>query len=343
MRSDYERKRFRNKYWKYSLLFLVVLFGLMLLYYKQVSFLMVWLEGFFALTLVVLYGIAYRYIDRICSEIEKVSNQMEVVMRTNQAPELGEYQEGTVGILYSNFEKMVCALQKSREKELKEKVFLRDIISDISHQLKTPLASLNVFLDLLLEEKVEDKDKQKQILKEAENQLSRMEWMVLSMLKLARIEAGAIEFQNKQQHLLPLLLQAKEGVQFLVGNRKQTLSINCDEDCRLICDGDWLVEAVINLLKNASDYSPENAKISVEVEDSNVYTRIYIKDEGIGIAPDDIPNIFKRFYRVNNTVNPNSVGIGLSLTKSIVEGMGGSIHVQSEVSKYTWFVITFIK
>lgn len=343
MRSDYERKRFRNKYWKYSLLFLAVLFGLMLFYFKQISFFMVWLEGFFVLTLVVLYGIAYRYIDRICSEIEKVSNQMEVVMRTNQAPDLGEYQEGTVGILYSNFEKMVCALQKSREKELKEKIFLRDIISDISHQLKTPLASLNVFLDLLLEEKVEDKDKQKQILKEAENQLSRMEWMVLSMLKLARIEAGAIEFQNKQQHLLPLLRQAKEGVQFLVGNRKQTLSIDCDEDCRLICDGDWLVEAVINLLKNASDYSPENAKISVEVEDSNIYTRIYIKDEGIGIAPDDIPNIFKRFYRVNNTVNPNSVGIGLSLTKSIVEGMGGSIHVQSEVSKYTWFVITFIK
>lgn len=343
MRSDYERKQFRNKYWKYSLLFFAALFGLLLFYFKHASFLMVWIEVFFVLAFVVLYGIAYRYIDRICSEIEKVSNQMEVVMQTNQAPDIGEYQEGTVGILYSNFEKMVCALQKSREKELKEKIFLRDIISDISHQLKTPLASLNVFIDLLLEEKVEDKDKQKQILKEAENQLDRMEWMVLSMLKLARIEAGAIEFQKEEQRLLPLLMQAKEGVQFLVGSRKQMLSVDCDEDYRLLCDGDWLVEAVINLLKNASDYSPENSKISVEVEDNHVYTRIYIKDEGIGIAPDDIPNIFKRFYRVNNTVNPNSVGIGLSLTKSIVEGMGGSIHVQSEVSKYTWFVITFIK
>lgn len=343
MKSDYERNKFRNKYWKYSTLFLCVLLGLLLYSFQGFSWKILLITAVSFLGMVVVYVKSYQYVDKVCSEMERVSRQMQVVMETNKEPDLGEYQEGSVGILYSNFEKMVCALQKSREKEMNEKIFLRDIISDISHQLKTPLASLNVFMDLLLEDKLEDREKQKAVLKEAENQLNRMEWMVLSMLKLARIEAGAIVFDNKDQLLLPLLLQAKEGVSFLATSRNQQITITCDETCRLTCDGDWLVEAVINLLKNASDYSEENKSIAVEVEYSNIYTRIYIKDEGVGIPEEEIPNIFKRFYRVNSEVNPNSVGIGLSLTKSIVEGMGGTIHVQSEVSKYTCFVLTFVK
>ena len=111
----------------------------------------------------------------------------------------------------------------------------------------------------------------------------------------------------------------------------------------LNCDGEWLTEALINLLKNASDYSEQGKNISIEVDDNNAFCRIYVKDEGMGIAEEELPNIFKRFYRVDNQVNPNSVGIGLSLTKSIIEGMGGSIKVRSEIGKYTWFVITFVK
>lgn len=343
MKSDYERKQFRNKYWKFTICFLCLLFIALVYGFQGICRNVIMIFTLSLIAMGLLYVFCYRYVDKICREMERVSEQMQVVMETNQEPDLGEYQEGSVGILYSNFEKMVCALQKSREKELNEKIFLRDIISDISHQLKTPLASLNVFMDLLLEEKIEDGARQKEILKEAENQLSRMEWMVLSMLKLARIEAGAIQFDKKEQLLLPILMQAMEGVQFLTTSRNQQLTITCDETCRLTCDGDWLVEAIINLLKNASDYSGENQSIHVEVEASNVYTRIYIKDEGIGIAEEEIPNIFNRFYRVNREVNPNSVGIGLSLTKSIVEGMGGTIRVQSEVGKYTWFVITFVK
>ena len=131
--------------------------------------------------------------------------------------------------------------------------------------------------------------------------------------------------------------------EFGMGDRSQKLTVNCGEEISLSCDGDWLVEAVINLLKNASDYSGNDKSIWVEVEQTKVYTRIYIKDEGPGIPEKEIPNIFKRFYRVNQEVNPNSVGIGLSLTKSIIEGMGGSIRVKSEEGKYTWFVVTFVK
>ena len=129
----------------------------------------------------------------------------------------------------------------------------------------------------------------------------------------------------------------------MVQKRNQTLLLECDDSVEMHCDGEWLTEAIINLLKNASDYSGEGKRIWLEVEHTNVYTRIYVKDEGVGIAEGELPNIFKRFYRVHQEVNPNSVGIGLSLTKSIIEGMGGSIRVQSEEGKYTWFILTFVK
>jgi hypothetical protein len=197
-------------------------------------------------------------------------------------------------------------------------------------------------MELLLDDKVQEPEKKQQILQEAQNQLSRMEWMVLSMLKLARIEAGAIQFENREIPLLPILTEAADSVRALAQKKQQTIQIDCAEDAVISCDGGWLTEAVINLLKNASDYSGEGSTIRVELETTRVYHRIYVKDEGPGIPEEEIPHIFKRFYRIHQEVNPNSVGIGLSLTKSIVEGMGGSIHVKSEVGKYTWFVITFV-
>nr|WP_255669755.1 HAMP domain-containing sensor histidine kinase [Coprococcus hominis (ex Arizal et al. 2022)] len=215
-------------------------------------------------------------------------------------------------------------------------------MSDISHQLKTPLASLTVFLDLLYDGRVPDVDKQKQMLLESKNQVSRMEWMVLSMLKLARIEAGAIQFEKHPCSLYAIVAQAKESVAYLTEKRGQQIDVQIDEKQMLVCDGDWLTEAIINLLKNASDYSGEQTTIHIWTEDNPMYTRIYVKDEGCGIAESELKNIFKRFYRINKEVNPNSVGIGLSLTKSIVEGVGGKISVRSELGCYTQFILTFV-
>lgn len=343
MRSNYERNRYKKKFIIISILFLLLCFGWIWLIWGEFT----WKTGGLLLLLVffvvLVYCISYHNLDMVYSEIENISEIMTEVMEEDGEPPAEEYKEGAVGILYTNFYKMVGALKESKKREQDEKIFLRDIISDISHQLKTPLASLTVFIDLLLEDKIEEKDKQKQILEEAGNQLNRMEWMVLSMLKLARIEAGAIQFEKTENLLKPLLLQAGDGISFLVKERNQKLTVNCGEEISLSCDGDWLVEAVINLLKNASDYSGNDKSIWVEVEQTKVYTRIYIKDEGPGIPEKEIPNIFKRFYRVHQEVNPNSVGIGLSLTKSIIEGMGGSIRVKSEEGKYTWFVVTFVK
>jgi len=343
MKSDYERNQFTIKYWSISILF--VLLGVVWIWvqYGELTWKNSSILALFLLFLIVVYVFTYRRLHKVYSEVEEISEMMSEMMEGKEDLPEEQYKEGAVGVLYTNFYKVVGILKENRNRELNEKIFLRDIISDISHQLKTPLASLNVFIDLLLENKIDDDAKRKQVLSEAANQLSRMEWMVLSMLKLARIEAGAIQFDKESILVKPILMQAVEGVQFLVQKRNQTILLECNDSAEMLCDGEWLTEAIINLLKNASDYSGEGKRIWLEVEHTNVYTRIYVKDEGVGIAEEELPNIFKRFYRVHQEVNPNSVGIGLSLTKSIVEGMGGSIRVQSEEGKYTWFILTFVK
>ena len=343
MKSNYEREAFRIKFIVFTILFLLVI-----LVWSYVVFEADWHKMAVTLVICLLYSfvvyiLAYHMLNHAYDEMENISRRMINVVEGNDKTEEEEYKQGTIGILYTNFYKMVSSLKESKLKEQEEKIFLRDIISDISHQLKTPLASLNVVIDLLVEGKVSDPHKQKEMLLESKNQLNRMEWMVLSMLKLARIEAGAIQFDKKRMNLSPVLLQAAEGVQYLTEARQQTLFVECEENLELVCDGDWLTEAIINLLKNASDYSDRGKRIWIKVEENKLYTRIYVKDEGMGIPESELPNIFTRFYRVHQEVNPNSVGIGLALTKSIVEGMGGSITVRSEEGKYTWFIITFVK
>ena len=340
--KSYELQQFHKRFFIYG--------GIAYSIYAVFVVLVLWLRGWqlWATLLLgcLLLGSAYvtgrRSIGTMSRELRAIVDIMNQILEAPEQVPAEPYKQGELGELYTNLYKLVQALKESNRKEQEEKIFLRDIMSDISHQLKTPLASLTVFLDLLYDGRVPDVDKQKQMLLESKNQVSRMEWMVLSMLKLARIEAGAIQFEKQPCSLYALVAQAKESVAYLTEKRGQQIDVQIDEKQMLVCDGDWLTEAIINLLKNASDYSGEQTTIHIWTEDNPMYTRIYVKDEGCGIAESELKNIFKRFYRINKEVNPNSVGIGLSLTKSIVEGMGGKISVRSELGCYTQFILTFV-
>ncbi len=298
---------------------------------------------------IAVWVIACRKLQEIYGDVADISDLMVEVVEGSVTYDGEVYKQGTMGLLYTNYYKMVTALRESRMKEGREKEFLRDTISDISHQLKTPLASLKVFVELLYDDKITEEEKRKDVLKEAGKQLNRMEWMVLAMLKLARIEAGSVQFEKRNCDVREMLHTAMEAVDYLLGKRRQKIEISLPEDSgkegtvNLFCDKEWLTEAMINLLKNASDYSAEDTVIKVSVEENNLFTAIHIEDEGVGIPEEALPHIFKRFYRVSNEVNPGSVGIGLSLTKSIVEGMGGRITVRSKVGKYTRFTIRFVE
>lgn len=306
-------------------------------------------SGLAAVSEFVIYLFASRQLRELYSDVEEISTLMEEVVAGDVNFDAEVYKQGDMGLLYTNYYKMVTALRESRMKEGREKEFLKDTISDISHQLKTPLASLKVFVELLYEDKIKEEEKRKEILQEAGKQLNRMEWMVLAMLKLARIEAGSVQFEKRECNVREMLHTAMEAVEYLLVKRNQAVNIIWQEAFKkengvsLLCDKEWLTEGIINLLKNASDYSPENTVIKVSVEENRLFTAIHIEDEGVGIPEEALPHIFKRFYRVSNEVNPGSVGIGLSLTQSIVEGMGGRITVRSEVGKYTRFTLRFMK
>lgn len=361
MTSDYERKRFRRNFLLVAAIFLAVSFLMLAIIYSTgdfdraaaVCFILIGVAEIAAVS--ILYVICAKEVGRAYKAVEKTADMMGELMQDSERELVAELDEGSIGILNSNFEKLVNMFREGKRKEAEEKEFLKDVMSDISHQLKTPLASLNIFIDLLLNDKLESDEERKKVLREAENQMSRMQWMVLSMLKLARIEARVIDFNISKSSVSNVLDEVRGALSYLLDAKKQKLSIEFlddgstaenkesavedSTDVSVLVDPEWLTEALINIVKNASDYSDEGSSIEIRVEANSVFARIYIRDHGIGIPESELPNIFKRFYRVSSEVNPNSVGIGLALSKSIVEGMDGQIRVNSTVGEGTEFQV----
>lgn len=352
MKSDFEKKEFKFFNIVIVAIYLVINLGIMIiLSYVSDIFVIVMLWILFSINIIfllVLYLYSRKMIYKAYSSVDKASDMMEAIIRDNEAEIIknndNALEEGAIGVLYDNFGKLVNMFREAKNKEKKEKEYLMNVMQDISHQLKTPLASMNVFLDLLIENKVDSLDERNLILKETANQVNRMEWMVLAMLKLARIEAGAVEFLNEEFNLYDALSEAKSAVAYLTKERGQEVVIDSPPEIIVKGDMQWLTEALINIIKNASDYSYEKSdKINVSVEQNNIYTRIYIKDYGIGMTEEVLSHIFERFYRASNEVNPNSVGIGLSLSKSIIEKQDGRITVNSKVNEGTVFTIQLNK
>ncbi len=369
MTSDYERKRFRRNYILVAAIFLAVSFLVLgIIFYagdfeRGAVIYFVLIGALEVAVLFVLYKLCAREVGRAYYAVEKTANMMVDLMQDSERELVAELDEGSIGILNSNFEKLVNMFREGKRKEAEEKEFLKDVMSDISHQLKTPLASLNIFIDLLLNDKLDSEEERKKVLREAENQMTRMQWMVLSMLKLARIEARVIDFNIRKTSVSAVLDEVRGAVRYLLDAKKQKLTVEfeadgksdsgkdveaengsdsiaeSDRDIYVLADPEWLTEALINIVKNASDYSDEGSSIEIYVEANSVFARVYIRDHGIGIPESELPNIFKRFYRVSSEVNPNSVGIGLALSKSIVEGMDGQIRVNSTVGEGTEFQV----
>ncbi len=350
MKSNFEKDYYKKLFLLISGIYLMLTYTLLILIGLSANKATVIILALVALTelvsVVMLYILSMKFIGNAYDSVDKAAEVMNEITINNGedldtiiGPEL---REGSVGLLYDSFEKLVDMFRESRRRERLEKEYLKDVMSDISHQLKTPLASMDVFIDLLLSDKVTDSEEQKKILNEAENQVSRMEWMVLSMLKLARIEAGAVTFERKEVNLGNVLDEVNAGVKYLVHTREQNLIINCPDDIFINADPEWLVEALLNIVKNASDYSTgENKNIEINVEQNSIFTRINISDHGMGMTEETMTHIFERFYRAGNEVNPNSVGIGLSLSKSIIEGMDGKLTVESKLGEGSTFKVQF--
>jgi len=236
---------------------------------------------------------------------------------------------------------LATALNAHAVKEQKLKEFLKDTISDISHQLKTPLAALTIYNGLLQDE-TEDIAAVKEFAVKSEKEIERIEILVQNLLKITKLDAGAIIIKKVPENIANIINDIYQHFEFRANEEKKTITLSGPNDTQLFCDRDWITEAISNIVKNALDHTNAGSQITVEWKKLPAVTQITIKDNGSGIHPEDIHHIFKRFYRSRFSKDTQGIGLGLPLAKTIVEAHDGNITVDSALGKGSIFVLSFL-
>jgi hypothetical protein len=304
------------------------------------SFLMIIFLSIILLIIPLIFLVMGEY-NKIYCKVRKVYRSAEQVVEGDFNVQLQDEGEGEFNILNHQFNQMANRLKNTLETLENEKVFLKNTISDISHQLKTPLSSLIMLNDIMLEDKNMEQEVKQNFIERSQEQLERMEWLIINLLKVARIEAGAIDFKKEKVSL-------KEVVQTSISALKSkfpvmNISIETSKNIKGLFYGDkeWTIEAIINILKNALEHSGEDKRIDIYIQETPLFSTITVKDYGKGIQQKDLPYIFKRFYRGSSDAKSDSIGIGLNLAKLIVESQEGTISVMSK-KEGTTFTISFL-
>lgn len=296
----------------------------------------------FILFILVLYLLFLKELKGIYNQVDTIVSESSSMSNGEYKKIEGNFEEGEMAVLISSLNYMGDRVNNSIELLKTEKEYLKDFLSDISHQLKTPLASLIMFNDLLKENKDMPYEDRVKFLDKCEEQLGRMEWLIMNLLKVGRLEAGVINFKEEKQSLRDTIELAVSSLRGEAKNKNQNLIVDGKLDAEIKHDREWLAEAISNIVKNAIEHTHENGEIEVRVEKGPIITKIYIKDNGPGISEEMQKKVFKRFYKGESSRNPKSIGIGLSLSKSIVEEQGGEIKLLSEEGKGTTFILSFM-
>ena len=249
-------------------------------------------------------------------------------------------EEGAMYHLFHEVNSLVTIADAHADSERQAKEFLRDTISDISHQLKTPIAALNIYNGILQQEAADTATVQ-EFTALSEQELDRIESLVQSLLKMARLDAGAITLEQSPENLSELLEHIRGQYSCRAEQEGKEIDLEGDEQAILLCDRTWLTEAIGNLVKNALDHTEQGDRILVRWQQSPCLTQITVEDTGSGIHPEDLYHIFKRFYRSRFSKDTQGIGLGLPLAKSIIEAHRGSIEVHSELGHGTTFIINF--
>ncbi len=253
---------------------------------------------------------------------------------------LPRMKEGTLYHLFGSIGNMAEVLQAKQETEHQTKEFLKNTISDISHQLKTPLAALSMYNEIILDEP--DNTGAVVLFAEKSNAaIERMMTLILSLLKITRLDAGGVDFEKASYQVSRIIGAAIENLTVRAEHEKKKIIVKGNPEDRIICDMNWTSEAIGNLVKNALDHTSKGGQIQIGWERTPAQIRILVSDNGSGILPDDFHHIFKRFYRSKVSTDTQGIGLGLPLARAVVEGQGGVLSVQSEWGKGTVFSIMF--
>lgn len=253
-----------------------------------------------------------------------------------------ENTEDELSILKNELYKITIMLKEVAENSQKDKTTLKDSLSDISHQIKTPITSILIMLDNILSDENMPEDIKKDFIKDIKREIINIKFLVESILKLSKIDSNSIKFIKKEVFIKDIINEAVKNVSMLSELKNIEIIVLGDDSIKTICDLKWQVEAITNILKNCIEHSYENRKIYINYNQNNMYTELKIEDNGTGIDAKDLPHIFERFYKGKNS-SSDSVGIGLALSKSIIESNNGYIQVDSKLNKGTTFIIKYLK
>lgn len=262
------------------------------------------------------------------------------LMRLQDEPGLPywkSFSEGQLGILESEIYKLASLYYESSAHMGKENEYLSKMLSDISHQIKTPLTSITIMTDLLKEPELSE-EKRLEFAGRIDQQVNRITWLIKNLLTLSQLEADVLKLKKEDVNIAHLIEKAVEPLRVMADIRDVEIDTEMDSDIHVICDEHWTVEAVSNIVKNCLEHTPPGGKITMAAKQSNLSTSLYVRDNGEGIDKEEIGHIFERFYKGKNASN-NSVGIGLALAKQIMMQQNGMIEVKSEPQMGTEFQI----
>lgn len=290
---------------------------------------------------ILIFAALYRYFQEQDQRMEDAITQIHAYLSGDSNARISCDDEGELNRLFHEVNSLVTILNAHAENEGNAKLFLKDTISNISHQLKTPLAALNIYNGILQTE-AEDRPDIREFTDLSEQELDRMETLVQNLLKLAKWDAGTIVLEKTEETLSEVMDCIERHFTYQAQQQQKNLMFFGNDTVKLLCDRGWFLEAVSNLVKNALDHTKAGDTIQVAWKNFGSIVRVTIQDNGSGVAPEDLPHIFKRFYRSRFSQDTQGVGLGLPLTKAIVEAHNGTIEVDSDPDSGTRFTLHFL-
>ena len=291
-------------------------------------------------------GILYSLIGLIstCTRYRRIaalSREIDLILHGKEEIHLSDYAEGELAILQSEISKMTIQLREQAEQLMQDKVYLADSIADISHQIRTPLTSINLIVSFLSEPDLSEK-RRSELIMELKKLLGRIDWLITTLLKMSKLDAGTAQLKHERVAVKTLLQKAAEPLAIPMDLRDQTLCIRINGEESYLGDFAWSVEAVGNILKNCMEHTPAGGKLTVSVTENALFTQIIIHDTGSGIAKEDLPYIFERFYKGKDS-SDTSFGIGLALARMIITSQHGTIKAENHADGGACFTIRFYK
>lgn len=328
---------FRNKEVReVAILFLTLTF-----IFTIVGFILCPAAGILELVSAAVLGTVFYIFTRVrYNRIAQLSEQIDMVLHNAEHLYFSEADEGELSILQSEIVKMTLRIREQNEALKSEKKHLSDSLADISHQLRTPLTSVNIILSLL--EKNTDKKEQRTLLREAGELFGQMDFLLASLLKLSRLDAGIVIFKKEQVDISNLILVSLRP--FLISMELHNIQIQTDipEGIKISGDFKWLAEAFQNVIKNSIESVGDNGKIKIACEDNPLFTQITFHDDGAGFEKEDIPHLFERFYR-GKDADATGYGIGLALCRTIIMRQGGTVTAKNHPQGGAVFYVRFLK